>query len=266
MNTLSRVHEVARRDIRASSLQAICCGQTFRTRGSRCLVTLAGRRGRSAVDAFARPAILDTRWGPVTIPLGVAYIRRMAPFDETQRMLSRRRVLFATAVAAGVACSGLAHAGETPSLYQLPWRWTDDEGHDVTFSTYRGVPVVLTMIYTSCRIRCPLTLAKLKKIDAAFAKARRPVQFVLATLDPRNDSWTKLNAFKRSQGLPGRTWHLLTGDMAQTTALWRLLGTHAAYDDGHIDHDVKIAVLGLDGRILRSFEGWDFDVQDALLP
>jgi len=42
----------------------------------------------------------------------------------------------------------------------------------VTLSRWRGAPLVVTMIYTSCRLRCPMTTSKLKKLDAGVHEAR----------------------------------------------------------------------------------------------
>jgi len=38
-----------------------------------------------------------------------------------------------------------------------------------------------------------------------------------------------------------------------------------AYDTGHIDHEVRIAVLDGSGKMVRKFAGWSFDADEAVV-
>jgi protein SCO1/2 len=82
--------------------------------------------------------------------------------------------------------------------------------------------------------------------------------FLLVTLDPATDTPERLARFKRANDLP-ENWHLLTGNDEDTKRLARTLAVNAMRDEGHIDHDVRIAVLDAEGRVVKSFGGWDFD-------
>jgi protein SCO1/2 len=154
-------------------------------------------------------------------------------------------------------------ADASPSLFEQPWRWKDDHGETVTLSRWKGAPLVVTMFYTTCRFRCPMTLDKLREIEAAFTRHKQRANFALVTLDPRSDTVERLNDFKKVNRLPDETWHLLNGDDAQTRTLSRFLGIRPAYDDGHIDHQVRIAILDARGAVVRRFEGWTFDGEEA---
>ena len=138
------------------------------------------------------------------------------------------------------------------------WHWTDEEGADVTFSRWQGVPLVVTAIFTSCTTRCPMTVDKLRDLDAAFRRRGAPSQFLLVTLDPQTDDPARLARFKAERHLPD-AWHFLRGDLDQTRRFARMLGVRAMYDDQHIDHDVRIAVFDGHGRLVRDLAGWDFD-------
>jgi protein SCO1/2 len=164
---------------------------------------------------------------------------------------------FAGLVGCGSAVPNRATGAET-SLFSRPWTWTDDHGQAVTLSRWGGAPQVVTMFFRGCDLRCPLTLAKLHDVEAAFSRVGQPVQFVLVTLDPRNDTPERLADFKAARHL-GETWHLLAGNNSDTQELGKLLGIHRTYDDLHIDHDVRIALIDADGRIVQMFEGWHFD-------
>jgi protein SCO1/2 len=169
---------------------------------------------------------------------------------------------------ASVACaSSLPESGDiasAASLFDQPWRWRDERGQDVILSQWRGKVLVVTMFYRSCQTRCPMTVGKLREVAGVFERERVPANFVLVTLDPQSDTPPRLRAFKESHGLSGDSWHFLTGGEAQTRELARTLGVHPAYDNGHIDHEVRILVFDEEGRPLRRFRGWAFDAHAVL--
>jgi protein SCO1 len=149
------------------------------------------------------------------------------------------------------------------SLFGPSWRWTDEQGEEVSFSRWRGSPLVVTAIFTSCTVRCPLTVEKLHLLDRGLHRRGIEGQFFLVTLDPQNDDRARLQRFKETRHLPP-SWHMLRGSRQQTLELGRWLGVRAIYDSGHIDHDVRIAVFDAGGRLVRSFGGWDFDENTAV--
>jgi protein SCO1/2 len=150
------------------------------------------------------------------------------------------------------------------SVFQFSWHWQDEHSKAVDLSRWRGAPLVVTMIYTSCKLRCPMTISKLKKLDAAFTKGGLRAHFVLVTLDPGNDTSDRLLGYKTSHHLPVDTWHLLRGSEAQTKELRRLLNVRTLDDGSHIDHDVKIRIFDSAGILAGSYDGWHFDDQKAV--
>lgn len=151
------------------------------------------------------------------------------------------------------------------SLYKTGWRWTTETGRQVSLDHWRGTPVIVVPFYASCRVRCPLTIEKVRRVDAAYHARGLTAPILLVTLDPRADTPERLARFKQSAGLPA-SWTLLRGDTSATQALARALGVRATPDDAHIDHRVRIVVLDEDGRIERRLDGWGFDAEDAVLP
>jgi protein SCO1/2 len=144
------------------------------------------------------------------------------------------------------------------SLFDRRWNWADEEGRPVTFAQWRGAPVVVTTIYTTCTRTCPLTVAKLRTVYEAFRRRGRDAQFLLVTLDPTVDTTERLHEYKESRKLPGQ-WHLLRGYPRETRELTDLLDIHVMDMDPHILHDARIAVFDARGMLSRSFECCDFD-------
>jgi protein SCO1/2 len=138
-----------------------------------------------------------------------------------------------------------------------------DDGATVSLGDYRGRPFVLSTFFTSCTVRCPLTIGKLLEIDAAFAEKGECVPIVLVTLDPRTDTPERLHAFRLARHLPAH-WLLLRGSVEDTVSLSRALRVRRIDDDTHIDHDVRIAFVAADGTIRHNYEGWTFDEREAV--
>ncbi len=169
------------------------------------------------------------------------------------------------AVAGAPGCLSFAQPrGPTAPLLSCPGSWTDEMRTPVTLEAFRGAPFVLSAFFTSCNVRCPMTIQKLKGIDLAYRKSGAAVPIVLFTIDPRNDTPERLQRFRRDNDLPDN-WHFLRGSDSDTRILARSLRVDPAYDDGHIDHDVRIAVFDAAGHQVRAFQGWAFDVEGAIV-
>ncbi len=192
---------------------------------------------------------------------------RLATLSEMRTQLRmRNRWAWAGLVAATFALlaapASLAIEG---SLFEHAWQWQDDRGETVAFSRWRGEPLVVTVVYTTCKVRCPMTLNKLRKVEKAFTAKGMVAQFALVTLDPAHDTQEKLKAYKKSRHLADENWHLLNGGQAQTKELLAFLGIKALEDGSHIDHDTKIFVFDREGKAARSFEGWNFEDDKAVV-
>jgi len=132
------------------------------------------------------------------------------------------------------------------------------------FSQWRGSPIVVSGVYTTCTRTCPLTVEKLRAIYDVFVRAGRSAEFALVTLDPTVDTPERLRQFKESHRLP-LPWHLLTGDKNETLELMDVMGIHIMDMDSHVFHDSRIMVFDERGIAVRRFACCDFDATRALL-
>jgi protein SCO1/2 len=175
--------------------------------------------------------------------------------------LARFAVIVSLAVGAcvtgrpgGGGSAGLpAAAAETRSLFGTDWIWRDEQGEAVRFDRWRGAPIFVSMVFTSCTSACPLTIERLRRVSDAFKAEGRAATFVLVTLDPANDTTDQLHRFKLSRGLPP-DWHLLRGEGDQTRALADLLQVKVV-EDAHIFHDSRIVVFDRDGKLAGQLRG-----------
>lgn len=154
------------------------------------------------------------------------------------------------------------------SLYVLGHSWTDQEGRSLTLADLAGRPRVIAMVYTHCTYACPLILAQMKQIEAAFTDvdpARAP-GFVLVSIDPERDTAERLADFAASMRLaPGR-WTLLTGSEDAVLELSVLLGVkYRATDGGDFAHSNVLTVLDTGGRVVTRVEGLNSDLAAAVV-
>lgn len=174
-----------------------------------------------------------------------------------------RHAITAILFAAAALLSG--HAGSAPlDFYALPYTFTDDQARTVHLSEWRGKPLILTMEYSECRFMCTTTFSKLRSIQTAADQLKIPIDFVIVSLDPKNDTPEAWRQYKKSREVDRSNWHMLTGTEAVTKEFSRLIGIKYWYMDEHILHDFKIVRLNAQGQIEKEITDYSEDA-DYLL-
>lgn len=175
-------------------------------------------------------------------------------------------LLFVASVPARAATQAAGN-GPPPSLYGQGLRFQDENSASIELASLRGKSLLVTMAYTSCKQKCPMTIRKLKQVEEKIAPEKRPTEFVIVTLDPRADTPERLREYYRNQfHVSSPHWHFLRGDAETTAALARFLGIRFENLDEHISHDDRFVLIDADGRIGKSIEGWDSDVKEFEVP
>lgn len=152
--------------------------------------------------------------------------------------------LLSVAVVVLFGCAPTWHPAQDQagSVFDRAWTWTDDTSQTVRLSQWRGTPLVVTAVYTSCEETCPHTLMKLREIYDRYQRERRRAEFVVVTIDPKTDTVERLREYRAKQHLPG-PWHLLRGDAEQTEQMANLLGIHPMDMEQHVVHESQISVF-----------------------
>lgn len=147
------------------------------------------------------------------------------------------------------------------SLYEEPFRWTDDSGVQVELSEFRGRPVILTMFYGNCSSICPVTLRKLREIDTAFEQRGITADFVLVSFDSTFDTPRALARFRERHKLPPDRWHLLAGPARSVRSFAKRIGLGDYVNQGdHIAHSFRILLLDEAGVARNALEPWHASV------
>ena len=113
------------------------------------------------------------------------------------------------------------------------------DGRTVRFydDLLKGKAVVINVIYTSCKDRCPLETAKLAQVQRLLADhVGKDIFFYSITVDPEFDTPEVLKAYAEKFHV-GPGWLFLTGQREDIGLLQKRLGlysmTDAANPDGH---------------------------------
>ncbi len=144
----------------------------------------------------------------------------------------------------------------------------DSNGAPLALDSFRGRPLVVSLVYTSCSSVCPVTT---QHVLQAVRKARRVVgedAFAVLTLGfhARRDTPTQLDAFARTQGIDLNDWHLASADAATIHALLDDLGFSFDAAAGGFEHITQTTILDAEGRVYRQVYGDSFPDQVFIEP
>ena len=141
------------------------------------------------------------------------------------------------------------------------YRLTNAAGRAVSLSDFRGKPLILSLVYTSCYKICPMTTRHLATVVEKAREALGKDNFSVALLgfDSRFDDPQAMQYFAKKQGVDDADWHLLSADADTINALTKELGFLFFASPNGFDHVVQASVIDADGRIYRQVYGEVFD-------
>jgi len=149
-----------------------------------------------------------------------------------------------------------AAVGKTPADY----RFIDSRERPVRLSEFRGKPLIVNLIYTSCYHTCPLIVRNLARaVEAAKeVTGRDGFNVVTVGFDGRNDTPQRMRAYARDQGINMPNWRFLSADRQTIDALTRDLGFVFYPSPRGFDHLAQTSLLDRNGTLYRQIYGSDF--------
>lgn len=135
------------------------------------------------------------------------------------------------------------------------------DGRRVRLADYRGKPLVVSLIYTSCYHICPTTTQHLAKVVRTARDALGQDSFHVLTVgfDTSRDNPAAMGQFAHQQGVTPGGWDFAGADAATMAQLTQALGfiyTPAAHG---FDHLIQATVIDADGKVYRQVYGMNFD-------
>ena len=137
----------------------------------------------------------------------------------------------------------------------------DRSGKTVRLADYRGKPLVISLIYTSCYHICPTTTKHLAKVVQTARAALGEDSFRVVTIgfDTAKDNPEAMRSFARQQSVDLPGWEFLSTDAASMTRLASNIGFLYFPSPKGFDHLMQATVVDANGKIYRQVYGMTFD-------
>lgn len=130
---------------------------------------------------------------------------------------------------------------------------TDQFGHTVSLSQYRGHVVVLAFQDSECTTICPLTSQEMVQAKKMLgAKAASEVKLLAVDANPNAYSVADVYAYSKAHGTLN-TVTFATGSAAQLARVWKDYDIYVAVEKGAIDHTPGVFVINAKGQETRLF-------------
>jgi len=144
--------------------------------------------------------------------------------------------------------SSLVDPGTSLQGIQAPdFTLTNQFGHSVSLSQFRGKAVIIAFTDTTCTNVCPLTSQSLLETLNLLGPAAQHVQLLAVDANPEATSVQDAKTFSVAHGMENR-WMFLTGSKAQLEQVWKAYHIYVAIQQGTVDHTPGVFVLDPQGR------------------
>ena len=146
--------------------------------------------------------------------------------------------------------------------------FTAADGSKRSMQDFRGKPLVLSMVYTSCYQICPMTTRHLSKI---VEKARETLgdesfEVVVAGFDTPVDTPDAMQYFANKQGVHNKNWHLLSGSAEAIAGLAKDTGFLYYPSPNGFDHLIQATIIDAEGVVYRQVYGQVFETPQLVEP
>jgi protein SCO1/2 len=137
---------------------------------------------------------------------------------------------------------GFAGALRPPQVPPMDFALRDQDGRLASLRAYRGRPVILTFLYSTCQNTCPIIA---DQIRGALDDLGRNVPALAVSVDPARDTPDTAKHFLLRHSVYGRLRFLL-GSHARLAPIWRAYGIRP--QSKAYEHSAYVLVIGKDGR------------------
>lgn len=151
-------------------------------------------------------------------------------------------VLFGPTPSGPDRAEGFRGSLRPPQIPPQDFTLRDERGRTVRLSDFRGRPVVVTFLYTTCEDTCPTTASTIR---SALDDSRTDIPVLAVSVDPAGDTETRARRFLVRRRLDGRMRFLL-GSRAELAPVWKAYGIRPQGDG--FDHSAYVLLVDGQGR------------------
>ncbi|HEY1304569.1 MAG TPA: SCO family protein [Vicinamibacterales bacterium] len=134
----------------------------------------------------------------------------------------------------------------------------DQARQRVAFSSLAGKVLAVNFIYTRCALPqfCLRVSNNFGVLQKRFQKELgRDLVLLTVTFDPERDTPEVLAEYASQWKADPKTWHFLTGAVADVRKVCATFGVESFPDEGLLNHSLRTVVINRSGTIVASIEG-----------
>jgi protein SCO1 len=138
----------------------------------------------------------------------------------------------------------------------------DRKGHPLRLASYRGKPLLVSLIYTKCSESCPVTTRYLGNAVKIMSEALGADSFSVLSVgfDTDSDTPQAMQQFAAQAGIDFPNWEFASGDPATLKELTRDLGFRYRPTMMGFEHISELSIIDPDGKVYRKVYGDEFDL------
>ena len=141
---------------------------------------------------------------------------------------------------------------------------TDQDNHPVRLSQFRGKVIAMNFVYTRCPLPdyCFRLSNNLAQVQKRFTRdLGRNLILLTITFDPVRDTPQVMAQYAHIWNANLKTWHFLTGPLAEVRRVCGLFGVAAWQDEGILTHSLHTVVIDRQGKLAANIEGNTYTVK-----
>ena len=125
----------------------------------------------------------------------------------------------------------------------------DQFGNSFSLAQFKGMPVVLTFLYTHCPDVCPLTAEKIHTTMQSLGSNAQHIAVLAVSMDPKGDTAMNAQNFAKAHRL-GNYFYYLLGTHNELAPVWASysVDAQAATSSGTVDHSTAVYVIDKQGN------------------
>ncbi len=152
------------------------------------------------------------------------------------------------------------------SIFNLPSKWTTQDGNDIELKDLQGNVLVVVMIYTSCKAACPRLVADVRNIEKAVPDEKnKDVKYVFVSIDPETDTPQRLKQFAKENEMDNDQWLFLRGSEDDTREFAAVLAVnYKEIAPITFSHSNIISVFDKNGVLVDQKEGLGTDDSETI--
>jgi protein SCO1/2 len=141
------------------------------------------------------------------------------------------------------------------------YTFTNAKGSRLALSDFRGKPLVISMVFTSCFQICPMTTRHLSKVVEKARDALGHDSFSVAVIgfDSKVDTPDAMQYFANKQGVSDKNWNLLSITAEDVDSLSKDIGFIYFPSSNGFDHIIQATVIDAEGKVYRQVYGQVFE-------